>query len=71
MSTIKPFAPCSCRWLDGSYVTNKLNPGDIDILLHIDFEAERNSMNIYSTMLSRRKPFLVTHLFTRFIRNQM
>ncbi len=40
MSMIKPLAPCYCRWLDGSYVTNKLNPGDIDILLHIDFEAE-------------------------------
>ncbi len=39
---ISSYGVASINWVAGSFTTNKLDPGDIDIVVHVNFEKHRS-----------------------------
>lgn len=39
LDAIRQIVPVSALWIDGSFVTTKEDPGDIDLVTHLDGEA--------------------------------
>jgi len=57
------------QWVDGSFVTRKLNPGDIDFVTSLEIDCyERNKVAIDALRNRRREKGVVTDGYFLFVR---
>lgn len=57
------------QWVDGSFVTRKVNPGDIDFVTFLEIDRyENNRQAIDELRMLRKKPGVVTDGYFLFVR---
>ena len=52
LAAIESLVPVEMQWIDGSFVTTKLDPGDIDVVSHLDGEAMDALDPVQQTLLA-------------------